>query len=153
MQLHLTGLDLRTFEGRAPQVQAVLERREIDIDEPAAPAADEMMMVLGIRIVTDGATGPREHGDYAGLDEGLDVPIHGRWRNRRQGLAYPPVEFVRGRVVRDRGEDSQQHLTLGRHPQPLLLRAAAHALEARIDLRGFQVHASSVAQTLRTGVM
>jgi len=117
VQLHLPPVDLEPVDGRPATVDPEVHAREVDVPDPAALPANEVMVLVGVDLELGSRTGPVERADQAFLDQLLEVPIHGRMGHRGQDLANLPDQIVGGRVVHRVAQDPEEHVALGGESQ------------------------------------
>src|SRR5262249_55983083 len=103
---------------------------EVDIDDRPARLANEVMMLVTIRVVLLRSR-TVERRDDARPGQLLDVAVDRRRRHRGQAPPDPAVQLVGGRGPAPSAEQAQQRLALGRHSKPWDRTSPARAPQTR----------------------
>ena len=131
VELQLGAIDPCGCHAGSLAVDRVSDVLQINIGDAAAARADEMVVIVGVRVVLDRTTGALERGDEPRANQLLQIAIDRGMRHRRQLAADFPKELI-GRRMRARlTEETQQHLPLRGHPETALGGAGTQTLQAR----------------------
>ena len=116
MELQFGAIDPCGCSAGSLAVDRVPDVLQINIGDAAAARADEMVVVVGVRVVLDRTTGAFERGDEPRANQLLQIAVDRGMRHRRQLAADFPKELI-GRRMRARlAEEPQQHRPLRGHP-------------------------------------
>lgn len=92
-------VDFESIDGGIAQlglslVDPVLGMAEVDIEDASAPAADEMVVVVGGGIILSRTSGSLQGGNQSGFDQFLEIPMDGCLRDRRKDTLDMAVKIV-----------------------------------------------------------
>jgi hypothetical protein len=111
MELDGVPVHFKTLGDRNLPLQAT-RNGQLQVDDGAAPFADEMVVFGGIRIEAVEGAAEVDSGDQALLDENSDVPVDGSHAEAGELLLQPFVEPIRGGMGVRCSEQSKDPFTL-----------------------------------------
>jgi hypothetical protein len=113
MGLDLVAVDPETVR-RSLLGARLVERFIVEVNDLLAIHANEVMVLIEVRVQTAGLVQRIDFAQQANLDERVDVLVNGCVRNRRNFLAHALDDRLRTRVVVALGKHAVDHIALVR---------------------------------------
>jgi hypothetical protein len=80
VQLHVSAIDLKTVQLGLSPVDPDIQAGQVHVPDAPAPAADEVVVIVGVHLELDGGAGHLERPDEALPYQFLEVPVDRRVR-------------------------------------------------------------------------
>jgi hypothetical protein len=119
-QLHVRAIDREAAQLGPSPVDPDIQAGEVHVPDVPAPAADEVVVIVGVHVELDRGAGHLERPDQALPHEFLEVPVHRRMRHRRQHPSHALHHVVGCGMAHCLAQRAQQHVPLRREPQPAI---------------------------------
>ncbi len=93
------AIDRSVAQLRLLLVDPVIGMAQVHIEDSSALAADEMVVVVGRRIILSRTSCSLQRGNQSGLDQFLEISMNGCLSDRRQQSLHVTVKVVRRRML------------------------------------------------------